>query len=210
MENLSHWDFAIEFSAKEVAALIVGIDPVAIPIQGDYYCLSSEPVLQRIIRAETSAMVAIGTGQECPVDSLKNNVTKRREIDPNANGWKAVAVELILSTDNDYKIARAEIVRWLSAIDLPSMYHFDLTQTQPVESLANQWPWGNHHTVLLGHLAAAAQRYWVKYDPTDATTAPTNKDVAEWLMTEHKVSQKMADAIASMLRPDGLPTGPRK
>jgi hypothetical protein len=108
------------------------------------------------------------------------------------------------------KFERAEIVRWLAIVRLPSVYQFDLNETKSVEQPSSRWPWGNHHTELLGHLAAAAQRYWVKYDPTDATTAPTNKDVAEWLMAEHKVSQKMADAIASMLRPDGFPTGPRK
>jgi len=73
-----------------------------------------------------------------------------------------------------------------------------------------RWPWGNHHTELLGHLEAAALRYWVNYDPTDATTAPTNKDVSEWLMNERKLPQKPAESIASMLRPDRLPTGPRK
>lgn len=83
-------------------------------------------------------------------------------------------------------------------------------QEQPAKAAASRWPWGNHHTELLGHLEAAALRHWVNHDPDDATTAPTNKDVAEWLVSERNVSQKMAESIASMLRPDGLPTGPRK
>jgi hypothetical protein len=73
------------------------------------------------------------------------------------------------------------------------------------------WPWGHHHTELLGHLDAAARRYWgVNYDPADITTASTNATVSEWLQSERKVSRTMADSIASILRPDGLPTGPRK
>ncbi|MHB1199174.1 MAG: hypothetical protein ACYCZ6_06365 [Polaromonas sp.] len=75
---------------------------------------------------------------------------------------------------------------------------------------ATHWPWGNHHTELLGHLDAAARRFWVNYDPSDATTAPTKVTVSEWLQTARKVSKTMADSIASMLRPDDLPTGPRK
>lgn len=85
-----------------------------------------------------------------------------------------------------------------------------LRREQPTQAASSRWPWGNHHTELLGHLEAAALRYWQNYDPTDATTAPTNRDVAEWLVNERKVSQKMSESIASMLRLDGLPTGPRK
>lgn len=73
-----------------------------------------------------------------------------------------------------------------------------------------RWPWGDHHTVLLGHLEAAAQRYWVDYDPANPDTANTSETVIEWLENERKVSNRMAGAIATMLRPDGLPSGPRK
>ena len=87
------------------------------------------------------------------------------------------------------------------------------TQLTPQpEAAANtrRWPWGDHHTESLGHLEAAANRFWVNYDPTDTSTAETNERVSRWLQTEHQVSKNKADAIASMLRPDGLPTGPRK
>lgn len=74
----------------------------------------------------------------------------------------------------------------------------------------SKWPWGTHHTEALGHLEAAALRFWKLYDPDDDSTAPTNKQVAEWLQSERGLSQKMAEAMASILRADGLPTGPRK
>ncbi len=76
---------------------------------------------------------------------------------------------------------------------------------------ATRWPWGNHHTELLGHLDAAARQFWTGYDPADAKrTAPKVEAVKEWLKAERKVTDNMAGAIATMLRPDGLPTGPRK
>lgn len=78
----------------------------------------------------------------------------------------------------------------------------------PVEARV-LWPWGNHHTVLLGHLDAAAKRFWLLYDPADRTTAPTNEMVADWLQSERGVSKDKARAIASILRADGLPMGPR-
>lgn len=73
-----------------------------------------------------------------------------------------------------------------------------------------RWPWGSHHTEYLGHLEAAARKWWVLYDPSDPTTAPTNDMVSDWLQSERKLSREKARAIASMLRPDGLPTGPRR
>lgn len=73
-----------------------------------------------------------------------------------------------------------------------------------------RWPWGSHHTEMLGHLEAAALRFWVNVDPSDNTTAPTNKEVSDWLEKERKVSNAGAKAIASILRQDDLPTGPRK
>ena len=79
-----------------------------------------------------------------------------------------------------------------------------------LKSLATQWPWGEHHTVYLGHLDAAARKWWNLYDPADPTTAPTNEMVSDWLQSERNLSKERARAIASMLRPDNLPTGPRK
>lgn len=76
---------------------------------------------------------------------------------------------------------------------------------------AGKWPWGNHETEKLRHLEAAAKKYWANYDPDDPSSAETNETVVTWLMTERGVaSRHMAEAIASILRADGLPTGPRK
>ncbi len=71
------------------------------------------------------------------------------------------------------------------------------------------WPWGSYHTTLLDHLEAAAKKFWANYDPTDKTTAPINKRVSDWLIEEKEVSKNIAEANATILRPDGLPTGPR-
>lgn len=71
-----------------------------------------------------------------------------------------------------------------------------------------RWPWGDHETVLLQHLAAAAEKFWARYDATDPTTAPTNEEVGGWLQGRG-VSESMSKRMATILRPDGLPTGPR-
>lgn len=72
-----------------------------------------------------------------------------------------------------------------------------------------KWPWGAHHTEQLGHLEAAAQKWWRNYDPGETDTAPTNDMVEDWLINERGVTRNKAKAIASILRADGLPPGRR-
>lgn len=72
-----------------------------------------------------------------------------------------------------------------------------------------KWPWGDHETELLRKLDAAANRFWRLYDASDSTTAPTNQQVTDWLKTEG-VAKRTAEAMATILRADGLPPGPRK
>lgn len=210
MTDLSHWDFASDFDMLEVAELIVGIDPTGEPKNKKAASSKAGPVMERIVDALKDALMAISRGQECQPESLKSIGLEQQEISPKKENWKTFVLDTVLSTGYENRIRRAEISRWLSAIGMKSVYRFNQSQPQPIEKASGRWPWGDHHTELLGHLDATARRYWQNYDPTDATTAPTNKDVAEWLVNERKLSQKMAESIASMLRPDGLPTGPRK
>lgn len=76
-------------------------------------------------------------------------------------------------------------------------------------STVSKWPWGDHETELLKKLAAAAGKFWTLYDRTDATTAPKNDVIVAWLKKQN-VSERTAEVMATILRADGLPTGPRK
>jgi hypothetical protein len=67
----------------------------------------------------------------------------------------------------------------------------------------------SHDTELLRHLEAAAKQWWSTYDPDDPSTAPTNEEVSSWLIGRN-VSEHIAKAMATILRPDRLRLGPRK
>jgi hypothetical protein len=217
MTDLSHWDFAGNFSGYDAAALILGIEPT----EGSYEHYKISLVLARM--------------KECYLASRRAFADAQRQSGSKAVFNEYLPSERLLSiglaqrveyprdcTDiwlNDVRcfgfemqeFSRAELARWLSTIGLKSVYEFNRNQSETISTPAARWPWGNHHTELLGHLEAAARRYWGEnYDPSDASTAPINATVSEWLQTERKVSKTMADSIASLLRPDGLPTGPRK
>ena len=72
--------------------------------------------------------------------------------------------------------------------------------------VGRRWPWGDYETELLAHLAAAVEHFWKTYDPE---SAPTNENVADWLVAR-SVAKKNADAIARVIRPKDVPAGPRK
>lgn len=108
-----------------------------------------------------------------------------------------------------FKTADAKFEHLYTHIQNPRHESPKSGDTDPIQKTSH-WPWGVHHTEYLGHLDAAARKWWTLYDPSDPTTAPTNDMVADWLMTERRVSKDKARAMASILRADGLPTGPRR
>ena len=121
-----------------------------------------------------------------------------------------------------------EITRWIEANRIESAYEFPGEQHVVVRdrglttwkdwhadqlaavstqigapSSSEGWPWGDYETALLRKLAAAAQRFWVNYDPSDATTAATNAQVTSWLKAQG-VAERTAEVMATILRVDGL------
>ena len=96
-------------------------------------------------------------------------------------------------------VATSDLLAWLDT----------LVQPGPVATDIQRWPWGEYETELLKKLAASADRFWKNYDPEQQDTAPTNDEVIAWLVAQN-VSGRIASAMATILRADGLPTGPRK
>ena len=132
----------------------------------------------------------------------------------------------------------AEMQRWIEANEVDSLYAFQGSQYVVVaprdmrrviewqeeqeeelgldspgspskEKLGvGAWPWGEHETVLLRMMGAAAKKFWTLYDASDPSTAPKNAQVVAWLRSEG-VAERTAEVMATILRADGLPTGPR-
>lgn len=218
MDDFSEWDFAESFTAVEAALLIEGKKPSDCGpnfLDGYQKRVVSKVILARMQRDynDTCNRHGLDLHEILPtaLSSVMLNLLirdlTRRDGEVSLNKW------LLNSEKSDFykqSFARHDIQRWLDANHLQSKYLFMTTQPPGTETPPGRWPWGDYRTDLLEHLAATAVRFWQHYDPTDETYAPTNSEVSKWLVKEREVSQKMADAIASMLRPDGLPTGPRK
>ena len=150
------------------------------------------------------------SGELVSLDMLPENFLNRIEVLRTAI-LAGTLIPLALSHDklgqideNKTRIKTDDFVAWCAAKRLP---HNIPNRATPQPT--TKWPWGDYETKLLLELAAAADKFWKNYDPADLTTAPTNKQVKDWLKAR-SVAQRTADVIASILRADGLPTGPRK
>jgi hypothetical protein len=223
MADLSHWDFAEVFDGYEAAALILGLEP------------RDSDGEQGRIRVVTDSMEKHYKNALCTyrlkVDFEEESETKKIQLESASMSdlyydyWLHCAETPFIDWLENPRLhefqnqtfERYRIVYWLKEIGRKSIYQFDLRA--PIEAndvalqnkpIVSTWPWGTHHTEALGHLEAAGNKFWRLYDPADDSTAPTNKQVAEWLQSKRGLSQKMAEAMASILRADGLPTGPRK
>ena len=235
MGQLDAFDFQNEFTAKQTAALIGGIDPGPTGSTGEIFMFHKvEPIFKRMARdyheawgywhARSDGNFQFNESAKLPNDAIQSVEMVRHQNNIGEHGISENYAEYFdrwighgTSQDGEFSafekqtFSRTEISRWLSAIGLKSVYPFDLSQPQAIETPSGRWPWGNHHTELLGHLDAAAREFWGKYDPANVkATAPKNETVINWLVTERNVSETVATSMATMLRPDGLKTGPRK
>lgn len=222
MPDFSNWDFAEKFSGVEAASLMLGVDPsVAMQEQEKLY-----PAIQRLRNAYEGALtVAIwafdfndSTNGSLPdiAVSPKSLYSHRMLL---VNGGEFDMSKLIngnwLKNEEETKFenqlfSRAEVDRWISANGLHSFYAFKPVENDQSSSMT-RWPWGDHHTKLLGNLNLCARKFWCDYDPANPKgTAPKSAEVIQWLINECKVSESIAKAMATLLRPDDLKTGPRK
>lgn len=222
MTNLSHWDFATRLAGLEVVALILGLEP------NEYQPTDSCPVFERLREADDDAIATLydfystnPTDEKVPYKKTDLRGSTSSSIE---HYWKmkpdkeniVLYIERCYERFVDDSFDRNEISRWLTENGMTSVYRFNLEQTGAAREVHGRWPWGKHHTELLGHLEAAALEFWINYDPQNAkTTAPKNETVIAWLKArkvpgqKRMVSDQMAQAIATMLRLDGLPPGPR-
>jgi len=67
---------------------------------------------------------------------------------------------------NAFAIWAKDVVKSTIAAELVEIANRAPTER---EQTATRWPWGNHESALLEHLAAAAERFWRHYDPDDLT-----------------------------------------
>jgi hypothetical protein len=141
MANLSHWDFALDFNGFEASALILGIDP-QLDSEGFE---RAKPVFERVERS----YAALRAWHE--VDITPSDTDKLGHLARPSDGLESVEMYESLKTtvpDHIYvggpafflswlldkngrskfekqRFTRSEISRWLNAVGMASVYHFN-------------------------------------------------------------------------------------
>ena len=115
------------------------------------------------------------------------------------------------ATDGDYMYGHARFFRPAAAIPWAAtrFSEFPLGRRGDAASVLPAWPWGVYETQKLRLLAQAVERFWVRYDPADQTTAPTNEDVISWLV-QQGLATRAAEKAAALIRADDVRPGPRR
>ncbi len=231
MFDLQHFDYLEDFSADELAGLMIGVDPR--DLGGSVLWKTIEPLSNRIERdyqraCEAVKMIFVMHGKDEVDSKLKTpglglfSVDLQNAIDNYS--WiedPKVVLDWIGSHQSQLdrqRFDRVAISTWLTESKLKSKYKFNqesvseevqpaaCPQTQPANT---GWPWGSHTTQDLEDLKAAALHWWSDYNPQDHSTAPKNDNVIRWLMEERGTVEDKAKKIASIMRPKDLKSGPR-
>jgi hypothetical protein len=226
MFELQHWDYVDEFSADEMAGLMIGVDPRSLGKLNSWRTI--EPVLTRIERDYKSACEAVKmiflmyrqaeieeklktTGLGLFSIGLQNALDNYSWLQESKHVLDWIASNEV--NFSNQKFDRASIEKWLVEFKLSSRYNFgqqevDESSTAPSNNLS-KWPWGSHTTRDLEDLRAAAIHWWSSYSSGDPASAPKNENVIRWLMEERGTVEAKAKNIASILRPRDLKSGPR-
>ena len=179
------WKDAKRAPLWKAMALLLNIEPEHVTILGENLLLSRQlDQMPEFFRELDKAITAVEIGHLRSY-SEKHPNTETAEVD------------------------LAEFAQWAGTKGYSIPLEFPRRNTASTAPIYG-WPWGAYDTKLLRDLAAAANKWWKNYDPTDPSTAPNNDEVSNWLQRELQVAKRNAEIMATILRADGLPTGPRK
>lgn len=194
------------------------------PPNWQYWCnLADVELLQAVelsLNLEPGWLCGAGVYCEEIHGKLPIAVKMRRDIASSHVTAGTLACERRLLPTNEFPfhgsqlecVVLTEFRKWGESLPVPFTFPDEFPRAQETKvshQSKSRWPWGDHETDLLRKLATAAEKFWKLYDPADATTAPTNQAVVDWLKSEG-VAERNAQVMATILRADGLQTGPRK
>ncbi len=231
MFELRHWEYLHDFSAEELAALMIGIDPRDLGKTTSWQTI--DPSLRRVQAdyeqaCESAKMIFVMFGKEEIESHLETNFSGLISVDLknviDNYSWMEDSKFVIDWINSDaahvgsQRFSRKAISEWMEKECLNSSFPFAKEKNAENNNqkfglsspVVTKWPWGDHTTKDLEHLEAAGNKFWKLYDPADPSTAPTIDQVKDWLNQERGVPKERAYYIASILRADGLPDGRRR
>jgi hypothetical protein len=187
------WHHMPNVQVYEAVALSLGIDPRKVKFERNAWTVDGSTLFDEGQNFNDRMMLANANLQHLKVAKISLGDSSKTEI--TLASFAALAKKLEWTIPDEMR----EI-----ANDGDGQSAIEINQVG-----AHRWPWGDHSTRRLELLADAAKQFWSTYDPEQSSTAPTNKDVADYLVSKGE-SRSLADAIASILRADDVQPGRRK
>lgn len=188
MEDLSHWDLAVDFTAEQAAALAMGIDPS----KSGYVRSLSQPLYERMERSYTAQKLwhSKGDGEGEPFNWVDLGV-------PNADQMLSSdqMTEILANFDiddgqfflewlrnenkSDFEVQRfnrGELARWLLSVGFKSKYLFQGNITELTDSVGKPLGTKERGSLLKMVIAMAIGGYG--YVPTNAKS-PIPKQIVD-------------------------------
>ena len=211
MADLSHWDFALDFTGEESASLIAGIDPA----QNGFAREKVAPVLSRI---ERSYELAWGhyrdyyiadpsdLNAKLPKDALQSRDMHRKFEHALDHEGKVQFAGWLLDEASDFerqRFSRTQLADWLDAIGLTSVYRFrpfvPIVESAKADKHLNTT---ERNTLLTLVIGMSIKGY--AYDPAASKSSTPNeiaKDLAALGMsiTDDTVRKHLKQAVDTVL-----------
>ncbi len=218
MTDLSHWKFKKEFTPREIASLILGLEPSEAKVEQIY------PVIHRLKEDFSRFIKNLQTKLAASDDDieygseLQSSRIKRTLEENLTNENKSYYCEWLDKELKDFEVqtfSSSDVAQWESSVE--SHLHFKHSFIESTKSCGpeeehkrTKWPWGEYETKNLLMLEAVVRKFWASYDRSKPNKAPMNKEIIHWLETEHGMSNNIASAVATILKAEEVKTGPRK
>lgn len=214
MADLSHWDFALNFTGEESAALIAGIEPA----RDGAELKSVRPVLARI---KQSYEIAWGHHHDKYYPSFEGGIGARLRKDALESWDMLLNIERAVDHDGELQFAnwlseeasdferqrfnRAQLTGWLNATGLSSVYRFNQQLVTVESSPAETTLLTRERNTLLTIIAVLCKEAKVPYDkPAKAagmiqsTAATMGVSIGETTIEGHL--KKVPDALATRMK----------
>jgi hypothetical protein len=214
LPDLEHWKSVMEFTIEQAALLLAGIDPFDTSL--DHARKHNLPRWKKAWAHSLAIVSAIRQGLITPV-VCRAKVPNHHSFD----GYDSVDIK---PSDREHEICtwhtiitRASLVNWVSAarvqfakpkpkLPLPVSVPDETKSVIEVEPEPLALPYHGHKSEGLEFVDEAIRQLWSTYDEEDPSTAPTQKEVIDYLRSKG-AGANMADAVNLILRPANLRRG---
>ncbi len=218
MTDLYNWKFKNEFTAQEIASLILGLEPSEAQANQIYPALHRiEADFSRFIKNLQTKITGIEDELEYGSE-LQSSRINRILLEHTSHESKTYCCEWLdseLQKFQNQTFTSSDVATWEASVGNNLNFKYSFIETENLNSpdpepQRTKWPWGEYETKNLLILEAAARKFWASYDRSKPSSAPMNKEIIHWIESEHRISNNIASAVATILRAEEVKTGPRK